>query len=85
MDFPEITFQLMKGDRIFLYTDGVNEAMGKEKEEFGFDRMLAVLDVHQKDSDEELCNAVKTAVDILSGTHRSLDDMTMLSITYWGG
>lgn len=84
MEFPEITFTLQKGDRIFLYTDGVNEAMGKAKEEFGFDRMIEVLNEHKNESNEELCKAVKEAVDTFVGDAPQFDDMTMLGLSYNG-
>lgn len=85
MDYPEIEFDMKPGDRIFLYTDGVNEAQGKENEQFGLDRLQSVLNAHLSDSSMELCNSVKSAVDSFVGNAPQFDDMTMLALTYRGG
>lgn len=40
------TVQLRRGDQILLFTDGLTEAMGETGEEFGMDRIEAVLREH---------------------------------------
>ena len=42
-EFEEHSLQLAPGDRIYLYSDGVPEAMDHDLEEFGDDRMLESL------------------------------------------
>jgi hypothetical protein len=42
-DFEEKTLFLQKGDRLFLYTDGVNESQDPQKEKFGLARLKAIL------------------------------------------
>lgn len=42
-EFEEHSLQLALGDRIYLYSDGVPEAMDHDLEEFGDERMLASL------------------------------------------
>ena len=77
------SFDLEPGDRIFLYTDGVVEAMDQEGKCFGVPRLLEVLNaVSQDATDAELVEQVKTAVDIFVGEAAQFDDMTMLSFTY---
>lgn len=42
-EYESIEFQLEKGDRIFLYTDGVFEARNENEEEFGESRLSKML------------------------------------------
>ncbi len=84
MKFPEIEFTMKPGDRIFLYTDGVNEAQGADGEEFGFERMLNVLNAHIHDSSESLCRSMKEEVDTFVGDDPQFDDMTMMALTFHG-
>ncbi len=44
MEFDDEMVQLKPGDRLYLYSDGVPEAMNSDMEELTNDRMMAVLD-----------------------------------------
>ena len=44
MRYSEYSLQLNPGDRLFVYTDGVPEAINRETEQYGTDRMIRVLD-----------------------------------------
>ncbi|MDE3270365.1 MAG: SpoIIE family protein phosphatase [Pseudomonadota bacterium] len=83
-DFSEKTIQLQPGDAIFVYTDGVTEAMNRDAEEVGTDRLLAELGKKQDacliDIDEHVYNEVQKFAD---GT-RQFDDLTYLSLRYLG-
>ena len=72
------------GDRIFLYTDGLNEAKREDGERFGTARMLEVLNSHQGDSEEDTLMAMHEAVRAFSGDEPQFDDMTMLGLTFRG-
>ena len=84
MPFPELEFDLSPGDRIFLYTDGVPEAVDQNRERFGTERMLEVLNTHGGDTNEELLAAVCAAVAEFAGEEPQFDDMTMLGFTFHG-
>ena len=75
---------LNPGDRIFLYTDGVNEAKRPDGERFGIDRMLEVLNENKETDNDTLISRMKKAVDSFAGEEPQFDDMTMLSFTYIG-
>jgi len=64
------------GDRLFLYTDGVTEAMNVRLELFGNDRLLAALE----GASGGLVPAVKAAVDDFSTGAEQADDITMLEL-----
>ena len=76
--------QLNPGDEIFLYTDGVSEAIDAQQELFGDDRLKDVLNASRGDDVEKLCRKVKAAVDAFAGGEPQFDDMTMLALKYRG-
>ena len=77
------SFDLTPGDRIFLYTDGVVEAVDQTGERFGVPRLVDTLNrIPAEASDAEIVEAVKAAVDSFAGDVSQFDDMTMLSFTY---
>jgi sigma-B regulation protein RsbU (phosphoserine phosphatase) len=84
MDFPEIEFTMKPGDKLFLYTDGVNEAQGHDGEQFDFERLVKVLNSLKNETSETVCRNVKEAVDAFVGTDPQFDDMTMMSLTFRG-
>ena len=84
MPFPEIEFDMKPGDRIFLYTDGINEAQGSDGEEFGTERLLEVLNRNKGVSSRELCSRVRETVNAFVGKDPQFDDMTMMGLTYRG-
>lgn len=84
MEFAGIEFDMKPGDRIFLYTDGVNEAKREDGERFGTDRMLEVLNAHKDVDNEEMIHIMKAAVDEFAGDEPQFDDMTMLGFTFKG-
>ena len=83
MKFKAETLQLKEGDRLFLYTDGVNEAQNRAGEFYGDDRLTAVLN-RELQSPSDALNQVKTDVaEFTQGAEQS-DDMTMLELLYCG-
>ena len=68
---------------IFLYTDGLSEAENVNHEQFGEDRISAVLQeaVQQQDlQTESIVNRLTTAVHGFVGNAEQSDDLTMLAI-----
>ena len=76
--------QLQPGDRIYLYTDGVTEALNQDNELFGEARLQDVLNSHMEVNAETVCHTVKAAVDAFAGEAEQFDDITMLSLVYHG-
>ncbi len=76
-------FQLQKGDVIYLYTDGVTEAVNTNDELYGDDRLLEVLKNTESDTDS-ICSAVKADVDEFVGDAPQFDDITMLCLKFNG-
>ena len=58
MEFPQHTFRLEPGDKLFVFTDGVPEALNSSSEQFGTDRMLKVLNENRNEDPAGLLAAV---------------------------
>lgn len=78
--YEDYEFDIEKGDKIFLYTDGVVEAMNKKDELFGFDRMIEVLNANRGKSPKEIIKHVKLRVDEFANGREQFDDITMLCV-----
>lgn len=72
--------QLMPGDKIFLYTDGVTEATNANNELYGEERLEAIINSVGDVTPEVLCAMVKEDVDKFVGDAPQFDDITMLSL-----
>jgi phosphoserine phosphatase RsbU/P len=73
---------LTAGDTLFVYSDGVPEAMNAADELFGFERLAATLTAHRTDPPRDLVTAVKADVDAFAGTAPKADDVTMLALRW---
>ena len=82
--YREYSIRLKKGDKIFVYTDGVPEATDRENALFGTERMLEALNKDAALSPRELLGKVRRAVDAFVGDAEQFDDLTMLCLEYKG-
>ena len=80
--YTEYELTLSKGDRLFLYTDGVPEATDAHDELFGNERMLAALNRHRQSSVKDMLIKVKEDIDAFVGDAPQFDDVTMLGFVY---
>ncbi|MBN2089730.1 SpoIIE family protein phosphatase [candidate division KSB1 bacterium] len=81
--FPDMTYQtetikLNSGDCLFLYTDGVSEAMNIKDEEFGTDRIEFILKKFKEKTAQELLNTYLTAIRAYAENVPQSDDITMV-------
>ena len=74
--------ELKKGDRIFLYTDGVTEATNENEALYGEDRLLSYIDKNKNLKAEELLSGLKEDIDSFVGDAPQFDDITMLLFDY---
>lgn len=82
-EYQEIDMRILPGVSIFLYTDGVTEAENRQKELYGDDRLISVI---------QSCTAASTAKEIVQRvdtdvhTHtldaEQSDDITMLCVRF---
>ena len=76
------TVQLSPGDAIFLYTDGVTEAIDSKEELFGEDRLLDALKAVSEPDPHVLCGVVRSVVAAFSEGLPQADDITVLAVRY---
>lgn len=79
MKYKDETVQLAPGDMMFIYTDGIPEAMSPENEEFGNDRFMDVLNNSKQDSLSDICNKMFEKIQEFNDTVPQFDDITMLA------
>ena len=72
--------KLQKGDKIFVYTDGLSEAMDKDHNMFGIPRAVKTLNEHRNESPKELLSCVTDAVKEFVGDEPQSDDLTMMCV-----
>ncbi len=82
--YKEYELQLNPGDDLYIYTDGVVEATNADNELFKTERMLTALNAEADLSPRELLPSVKKHIDTFVGTAPQFDDITMLSLRYFG-
>ncbi len=83
-EYKNYHLRLNGGDKLFLYTDGVVEAMNKDGTMFGVERMLEALNNVRDDKVSEILNNVQSDVDKFVGEATQFDDLTMLAVEYIG-
>ena len=78
------TYQLKPHDTIFLYTDGVTEAMDPEQKLYSEARLLTFLNGVQGKSVDEIIHGVRADIDVFARGAEQWDDITMLALEYNG-
>ena len=84
IDFTDYEIQLNPGDKVFVYTDGVPEAMNSDKCMFGLERMCSTLGDSKNGTPEEILKHMEKTVDSFAGDAEQFDDLTMLCLEYKG-
>jgi phosphoserine phosphatase RsbU/P len=82
--YHEYALQLNKGDRIFVYTDGVPEATNLQNEMYTTDRMLEVLNSNKDTYNETILQKVSDSIMNFVNGAAQFDDITMLNLIYHG-
>lgn len=83
ISYKEQHFKLSKGNCIYLYTDGVTEALNVEQEFFGDRRLKEVLNKHMKESCcvNQFVEAMYEEVDTFAAGEKQADDITMVYLS----
>ncbi|MDO4459724.1 MAG: SpoIIE family protein phosphatase [Clostridia bacterium] len=77
--------EILPGDRIFLYTDGVTEATDESNNLFGEELLHSFINEHKDELAKNLLPMLKKAIDGFAGNAPQFDDITMLIFDYFGG
>ena len=84
LSFDSKTITLMPGDSIFMYTDGVTEAMDPSRNLFDDPRLIASLKRGKDLQLTDLLQSVQSELKAFAATEPQSDDITMLSMRYLG-
>jgi len=80
LDYEEETVVLNKGDRLFLYSDGITECTNKLKEQFSVERLIRILDKDQALSINGLMKKMEKSLRRWKGDDEFEDDVTLLAL-----
>ena len=76
--------KLAKGDRLFIYTDGVTEATNLMNELYGENRLITVMKYAVDKPPRDVIDIVRTDIDEFVNGAPQFDDITMLEMSYLG-
>ncbi|HVY62536.1 MAG TPA: PP2C family protein-serine/threonine phosphatase [Planctomycetota bacterium] len=76
----EVSIKLERGDLLFQFTDGVPESMNHDKDEFGLERLYAVIEQHGHAEAEYLLYQIEKALADFREGAKQKDDITMVAI-----
>lgn len=77
-EYTDVIVSIEDGDAVFLYTDGVNEAVNESGEFYGIERLENVLENAYGSDDQNYLQAVEQSVGEFVGSAEQNDDITML-------
>ena len=83
-EYQEQEAKLEIGDTLFLYTDGLTEAMNSVHEQFGEERMNSEWRQLKGQTPQQIIQAMQHAVQDFVGEAEQSDDLTMFAIRYEG-
>ncbi len=82
MKYRSGSIQLMPGDKIFQYTDGITEATNKKNQLYGMERLRRILEQNTANTPKGLLAAVKEDIDAFVDSAPQFDDITMLCVEF---
>ena len=80
MAYETAEVSMKPGDRIVMFTDGITEAMDVKNDEFGEERLKAVIEKRPKASAQELMEKISSEVKSFSEGMPQADDITMVVV-----
>jgi anti-sigma regulatory factor (Ser/Thr protein kinase) len=80
--YHDQTVTLLPDDAVFVFSDGVIEAMNFADEFYGVDRLEADLQAAANLAPEEIVQAIKRQVDAFAGEAPKADDVTILALRW---
>ena len=82
MPFKEYELQLEPGDKLFVYTDGVPEAINANEEQYGTDRTVDCLNSIADANMETLLSSLRANIAEFVNGAEQFDDITMLGFEF---
>ena len=83
MAFTGEEIESVRGDMLFIYSDGLNEAENRQQEQFGDTRLLDILGSKGWNSAREVVESLKTEVKAHRDGAEPNDDLSMLCLKFF--
>jgi phosphoserine phosphatase RsbU/P len=80
--FPVVETAITPGDKVVIYSDGVSEARGPGGKFYGVDRLLHVVKLMAKSTNEQLHDAILDDVRAFTEDTPQADDITLVVLEY---
>lgn len=80
IEFESAEIQLSPGDMLFMYTDGMTEAMNHQEEQFGEERLCSLLEDKRDLPAKKICQEVVKEVIDYQENQPQFDDMTVMML-----
>ncbi len=80
VEYDKVEITLGPGDLVLLYTDGITEAANPKGDEFGLDRLQAVVQKYSQEPLVALAVAIETAVEVFVDGTPFGDDRTIVMV-----
>jgi serine phosphatase RsbU (regulator of sigma subunit)/CHASE2 domain-containing sensor protein len=80
-DYEETQLQMEPGDKVVYYTDGIVEAMNKNEDMYGFERLHEVVKSSPAENAEALMNDIISDVSDFTGAATQHDDLTIIVVS----
>ena len=78
--YKEARVKLQRGDRAIFYTDGISEAMNEQKEQYGNERLEALVKNNALVSAKDIRDKILADVSAFTGSAEQHDDMTVVVV-----
>ena len=83
-EYEEKTIQLEKGDRVYLYSDGVTEAMDKDLEQFGDASLKEIISLNRSRDLNAGVGELLESIQAWCEPNGPLDDVSILGFEWRG-
>ena len=78
--YKQESHKFNKGESLFLFTDGLNESINNNREEFSYTRIEETLEANKDQPSIKILNNMSKALEEFVGEEEQFDDVTMLVI-----
>ena len=85
MRYKEYELRLNPGDKLFVYTDGIPEAIDENVAQYGPERLTQALNAVRGEAMADTLPAVRRDIVAFVGNADQFDDITMLGLAFRGG
>ena len=80
VSYPEDQIGFNPNDVLLIYSDGITEAMNQKEEEYGEQRLQALVNGIKGETAQEIINRVLDSVNTYVEDRQQMDDMTLVVI-----